>query len=99
MARGKPVELATRNFATQTHATNFFKAMLGRYVPGDRVSDADCLDLAALLERHTEYKQKIGCGLDHFTVMMTEHGTQCFRIERTDGSGIGFSYPHCVRGY
>lgn len=27
-------------------------------------------------------------------VMMTEHGTQCFRIIRTDGSGTDFSYPH-----
>lgn len=28
--------------------------------------------------------------------MMTEHGTQCFRIIRTDGSGTDFSYPHCI---
>jgi hypothetical protein len=27
---------------------------------------------------------------------MTEHGTQCFRIERTDGSGTEFSYRHCI---
>ena len=27
---------------------------------------------------------------------MTEHGTQCFRIIRNDGSGTDFSYPHCV---
>ncbi len=98
MARGKPVELATRSFATQALATEFFKAMLRRYAPGERVSDADHLDLAALLERHDEYKQKIGCGLDHFTVMMTEYGTPCFRIVRTDGSGTDFSYRHCVRG-
>ena len=98
MNKGKPVELATRNFATRALATKFFKAMLGRYTPGERVSETDFMDLAALLERHTEYKQKIGCGLDHFTVMMTEHGTQCFLIVRTDGSGTDFSYPHCIRG-
>lgn len=28
--------------------------------------------------------------------MMTEHGTQCFRIIRTGGSGTDFSYPHCI---
>ena len=97
MCKSKPVELATQSFATQTQATAFFQAMLGRYTPGERVSETDFIDLAALLERHTEYKQKIGCGLDHFTVMMTEKRTPCFRIERTDKSGTDFSYDHCIK--
>jgi hypothetical protein len=42
------------------------------------------------------YATKVGCGVDHFEVMMTEHGTQCFRIARTDGSGTDFSYLACV---
>jgi hypothetical protein len=70
--------------------------MLNRYEPGDRVEDNDGLDLAALLERHSEYTQKVGCGLDYFSVMMTEHGRQCFRLIRKDGTGTEFSYPHCI---
>jgi hypothetical protein len=54
------------------------------------------LDLSALLERHDEYTQKVGCGVDHFEVMATEHGTNCFRIVRKDGSGTDFSYRHCI---
>lgn len=96
MGRSKPVDLATRSFEKQGDATNFFKAMLNRYRPGERVSDEDALDVAALLERHTEYVAKVGGGVSHFQVMMTEHGTQCFRIIRTDGSGTDFSYPHCI---
>lgn len=99
MPRGKAVELATRTFVNQGQAVDFFKAMLNRYALGDRVSDADQLDLAALLERHDEYKQKVGCGIDCFTIMMTEHGTRCFRIIRTDGTGTDFSYRHCVTGH
>ena len=98
MARGKPVELATQSFANQAEATAFFKTMLNTYEPKDRVSDDDALHLAALLERHTEYDQKVGCGVGHFTVMMTEHGTQCFRVIRKDGSGTDFSYLHCIKG-
>ena len=94
--RSKPVELATRSFGKQGDATAFFKAILNRYRPDERVSDEDSLDVAALLERHTEYVAKVGCGVSHFQVMMTEHGTQCFRIIRTDGSGTDFSYPHCI---
>ena len=72
--------------------------MLNRYKPGERTSDEDALDLAALLVRHEEYPDKVGIGVDHFEVMMTEHGTQCFRVVRTDGTGTDFSYGHCVRG-
>jgi hypothetical protein len=98
MARGKPVELATRSFPNQSEATDFFRAMLNRYRPGNAISAEESLDLAALLERHTEYDQKVGCGVDHFTVMMTEHGTQCFRVIRKDGTGTDFSYSHCIKG-
>lgn len=94
--RPKPVELATRSFSKQGDTTTFFKTMLNRYRPNERVSDEDGLDVAALLERHTEYAAKVGCGVDYFEVVMTEHGTQCFRIVRTDGTGTEFSYPHCI---
>jgi hypothetical protein len=95
-ARGNPVELATCSFASQSLATTFFRGMLRRYHPGDRVNDEDALHLAALLERHDEYKDKVGCGVDYFCIMMTEHGTPCFRINRLDGTGTDFSYRHCI---
>ncbi|TRZ65068.1 MAG: DUF3223 domain-containing protein [Rhodocyclaceae bacterium] len=98
MARGKPVELATRTFGTQAEATAFFKEILNRYQPGARVMTADSLELSALLERHSEYSIKVGCGVSHFEVVNTEHGTQCFRLVRTDGSGTDFSYGHCITG-
>jgi hypothetical protein len=94
--RSKPVDLATRSFEKQSDATDFFRAMLNRYRPGARVSVEDGLDLAALLERHTECVAKVGCGVSHFEVMMTEHGTQCFRIIRIDDSGTDFSFAHCI---
>ena len=98
MARGKPVELGTRSFPNQKLANDHFSGMLGNYKPGDRVNDEDKLDLAALLERHPEYKQKIGVGVDHFEVMKTHHGTNCFRVVRLDGSGTDFSIGSCVTG-
>lgn len=94
--RAKPVELSTRQFEKQCDATAFFRAILNNYKPGERINEEDTLDIAALLERHTEYKSKVGCGVDYFQVMMTEHGTPCFRIIRTDGSGTDFSYQHCI---
>jgi hypothetical protein len=94
----KPVKIGTQEFTTQGLATAYFKGILGRYRPGDRVNDEDALHLAALLERHDEYAQKVGCGVDHYEVMMTVEGTPCFRIVRTDGTGTDFSYRHCITG-
>jgi hypothetical protein len=96
MSRSLPVEIATQVFPTKTAATEFFKSMLNRYAPGQQVSADDGLELAALLERHTEYTSKVGCGVSHFEVMITEHGTQCFKIVRVDSSGTDFSYLHCI---
>jgi hypothetical protein len=93
----KSVNLSTRRFDTQGAANTFFRAMLNRYKPGNRVKDEDALDLGALLLRHHEYATKAGTGVDHFEVMMTEHGSQCFRIVRADGTGTDFSYIQCIK--
>lgn len=90
------VTLDTRSFGSKDEATAYFRAMLNRYRPGDRVSDVDAGDLTALLKRHTEYRQKIGAGIDHFEVMAADHGTQCFRVLRIDGTSDDFSYIHCI---
>lgn len=98
MPRGKPVVLETRSFDSQKEANTFFKAMLNRYRPKQRVADEDAADLAALLKRHSDYEEKVGVGVDHFEVMSADFGTQCFRLVRMDGSGEDFSYPHCIAG-
>jgi hypothetical protein len=56
------------------------------------------MDLAALLERHPEAPVKVGTGIDHFEVMMTVHGSQCFLVARIDGSKTDFSYMQSVAG-
>lgn len=96
MPRGNPVLLETRSFKNQKEATAYFKAMLNRYRPGQRVSDEDGADLAALLKRHSEHQEKVGIGIAHFEVMSAEFGTKCFRIVRVDGTGEDFSYRHCI---
>src|SRR5271155_1241951 len=96
MGQSKPVELATRSFDKQSDATAFFKAMLSRYLPGERVTEADSLDLVSLMERHPEWVAKVGRGVSHFEVMLTDQNTKCFRIVRTDGSGTDFSYRRCI---
>jgi len=92
----KPFTIDTRNFPRKGEATAFFRAMLNRYRPGDRVNDTDAADLAALLKCHTEYKDKVGSGIDYFRVMSNQYNTQSFEIIRVDGTRDDFSYIHCI---
>jgi hypothetical protein len=85
-----------RIFPKKGDAHAFFKQMLNRYNPGDRVTDTDAADLAALLKCHTDYAAKVGSGIGHFRVMKNLYNTQCFEIIRTDGTRDDFSYKHCI---
>lgn len=96
MARGKPVALETIEFDNQSLALDFFRSMLNRYIPGERVEQNDAMHLAELFKRHPDYTSKIGNGVDHYEVMPGDYGTQCFCAVRTDGSKEGFSYKRCV---
>ena len=99
MRKARRIELATRVFEKAGDGTVFFRAMLNRYSIGDRVSDDDAKDLVALMKRHDEQEEKIGCGIDHFEVLAAPHGYagMCFWIVRNDGSRIDISFMHCLK--
>jgi len=94
----KPLDVGLRHFAKQGDATEFFKKMLGSYSVGDRVSDLDAIDLAALLERHRNKSEKIGVGISHFIVDADGYGKQCFWVVRADQTRIEFTYRRCITG-
>lgn len=98
MGKARSIQVGTRHFEKAGDATAFFRGMLNRYRIGDRVSDVDGIDLVALLERHDEKDEKIGCGIEYFAVeaVPEPYSGKCFWIVRTDGSRIDFSYPHCL---
>lgn len=94
----KPIDLRVVTFASQGAATAHFRAMLGRYRPGDTVNKDDAVELSALLMRHPDYVEKLGSGVEHFEVIPAEYGTQCFQIVRSDLTSERFSYPACIAG-
>lgn len=53
----------------------------------------------ALLGKHPERDEKVGCGLAYIYVDDSDFGTRCFFVRRTDGSSIDFSYRTCVYGH
>jgi hypothetical protein len=96
MAKGKPVVLDTIEFKNQSLALEFFRAMLNRYIPGECVVQDDAIHLASLFKRHPDYAFKVRIGIDHYGVMPSDYGSQCFCIIRTDGSKEDFSYIRCI---
>lgn len=98
----RKISLETREFAKVGDATNFFRDMLNRYTMGARISDADALDLAALLKLHSEREEKIGTGISYFEVNKPPadappFSKRCFWLIRKDGSRIDISYTHCLK--
>jgi hypothetical protein len=79
--------------------------MLGRYIVGERVSDAeDHSDLKALLTVYDEAvakgePTKAGIGIDYFEKGVDDQHpgkTKCFYVVRTDESRIDFSLKHAL---
>lgn len=96
MGRGKQVILNSISFNNQSQAKEFFREMLNRYIPGERVSAEDEIHLGSLFKRHPKYAGKVGLGVEHFEVMPGDYGTQCFCVVRMDGSKEDFSYIRCI---
>ena len=96
MGVAKPIMIGDLEFAKKGDAVEYFKVMLNKYSPGDKVSEADGRLLAFLLGRHPETKAKIGSGIRHFNVRSADFGTQCFWITRSDGSTERFAFRSCL---
>jgi len=96
MGKSIPVQIGIRTFGSKKAALAHFREMLNRYDVGDRVVADDAIDLSELLKRHSEYRKKLGVGVDHFEVLGADFGSRCFHVVRIDGSYEDFSYPYCV---
>ena len=50
-----------------------------------------------LLKNHTEYDEKVGCGIDHFCIIKNKLNQNCYGMElyRLDNTKINFSWVHC----
>jgi len=56
----------------------------------DNLTKQDCLS------HHPEYEEKVGCGVDTFSVRSADFGTKCFWVNRIDGTTEKFSHKACV---
>lgn len=106
MGKSIPVVLNNgRVWKAKLEATNYFKDMLSRYVDGERVSEADSLNLSALLHRYDSCLEsgqpiKAGVGVSHFTRELNRGegwATSGFHVHRIDQSSVDFSYRDAIQ--
>ena len=93
-----PVKVGPLSFATKREAGEHFRVILYRHEIGQRIPDPDAAELEWLLERHSEAADKIGSGVDYFSVRDAIYGTRCFEVARVDGTATDFSFKNCVDG-
>lgn len=104
-----PVELDSFSWATKTMAKSAFRAILHdpSYPLGSPISDPmhDSM-LRELLDRHPDFEEKTGSGVDFFYIGKTSQDKAAFVrkdakgiwIRRTDGSAEDFSYQTAIDG-
>jgi hypothetical protein len=93
---GVPGSEHYKEFRTKQVAMEHFREMLGRYSNSETVSEPDCTHLRHLLQRHPDAPEKIGTGIKRFFRDQTAYPTDCFWLERKDGTTIHFSYNKCL---
>jgi hypothetical protein len=100
MGQAKPIELGHRTFPTKKAAKEYFRALLEGHVAGDIlcVGSPHFADVRALLERHPDRVQKVGCGIQSFSIRLDSNKNKMFWLRRIDGTETDFSFYSCVKG-
>jgi hypothetical protein len=98
MSRGKQLTIGQRSFETRNAARRFVHDLLYDQPLKATIQEPHHSFLKALISRHPRADEKIGKGIDHFTVENSIRGGRCFCLTRTDGTKTDFTFFECVQG-
>src|SRR5947207_29889 len=93
--------IGSLHFSSKTAAKNFVRSIVESYLDHEKISDTthDAF-LRDLIRLHPDVSEKIGTGIDHFTIKHDDKTgkTRHFLITRIDGSFADFSWHCCIDG-
>lgn len=98
MSRSKPLTIGGKQFASQKDAVFFLQELLHKEPVCATVREPFHAFLCDLVARHPRAAEKIGKGIERFTIEPALFGTLCFYLHRVDGTRTDFSFMKCVRG-
>ena len=90
-------QIGARIYSSKEKATIAVRAVRDKYRCGETVADPeDARFLYDLLCMHPHAEQKIGPGVQSFSVEQNQHGTSGFWLLRVDGSRTDWSFVVCL---
>jgi hypothetical protein len=100
VGRGKPIILDHISFSTKKAAIAYFQELLARHDVEDELTEdsSDYRDVRALLDRHPDCSQKVGCGIRSFIIRLDANRNKMFWLRRLDDTETDFSFYSCVNG-
>jgi len=89
-----------KTFSSREKAKAVCRRIIQSYRNGETVKGDDDLFLRDLVDLHPDASQKIGGGIDHFTVANNPvwHKYKHFVIIRENGTSTDFSFTSCIDG-
>ena len=97
MNRGKQLTIGQRTFETRKAADRFIEDLLYDQPLKVAIREPHHSFLRALISMHPRAEEKVGEGIDHFTVENSVRGGRCFCVTRTDGTTTDFAFHECLR--
>jgi hypothetical protein len=96
MRRSYALTIGQRSFETREAAHRYVKDLLYSLPLKVAIQEPHHSFLRALVSRHPRAEEKVGKGIDHFTVEYSVRGRRCFCLTRIDGTKTDFSLYQCV---
>ncbi len=95
----KPISFGKFKFSTRKACEDDARRRINPYSPGSIMTLDDKAFFEALFTLHSEYDEKVGCGIKDIEVGLDFHRNRCLFIIRKDGSKVVISWRHCVKPY
>src|SRR5437773_3360021 len=95
------IVIGAHYFSSKGAAKNFVRSIVESYLDHEKISDpAHDAFLRTLIQLHPDVSEKIGRGIDYFTIKHDDKTgkTRHFLITRIDGSLADFSWQCCIDG-
>jgi hypothetical protein len=95
----KPISFGSFKFKTRKACEDEARNRVNSYSAGSIISATDKAFFEALFTLHSEYDDKMGCGIKDVEVILDFHKNKCLSIIRNDNSKVIISWRHCVKPY
>jgi len=93
----KPISFGKFKFGTRKSCEEEARSRINSYTAGSVLSVIDKCFFEALFTLHSEYDEKVGCGIRHIEVSLDFHNNKCLAIIRNDDSREIISWRHCIK--